>query len=303
MFSSIIDAVGNTPLLRIARLDKGLPGRVFVKLENRNPGGSIKDRVALHLLRAALCDGSVKPGGTVYEATSGNMGIGIALAARALGLKAVLAMPESMSIERRKLMTAYGAELVLTPASQGMKGAVAKANALVEETGGFLVGQFTNPKAPEAHYISTGPEILADTAGQVDILVAGVGSGSSLMGAGRFLKERLAGFRVVAAEPAESPMLSEGRSGTHGIQGIGAGFVPAIVDKSLFDEILTVTTPEAIEASRRLLTTEGVNAGISTGANIVAALRLAAREENRGKTIVTFVCDTGERYLSTALFA
>lgn len=302
MYDNILQAVGNTPILRLAHLDKGLPGSVWIKLENRNPGGSIKDRVARHLIRSALCDGSVKPGGTVVEATSGNMGIGIALVSRAMGLKAVLTMPESMSIERRKLIAAFGAEVVLTPAAKGMSGAVAESKKIAQERGGFIVGQFTNPRALEAHYTTTGPEILEATGGRIDVLLAGVGSGSSLCGAGRFLKERIPGVRLIAVEPALSPVLSGGKSGSHPIQGIGAGFIPEIVDVRLFDEILTVEGDEAIATARRLLAVEGVSAGISTGANVCMALKVAARPEMEGRRIVTFACDTGERYLSTALF-
>ena len=303
MFSSVLEAIGNTPLLRLEKLGRGLPGRVLLKLENRNPGGSIKDRVAAHLLREALCDGSLKEGGTIIEATSGNMGIGLALAARALGVKTILVMPESMSMERRKLMAAFGAELVLTPAALGMKGSVDKAAQLAGEGRGLLIGQFSNPKTPDAHYLHTGPEILEETKGAVDILVAGVGSGSTIMGTGRYLKEKKPGVKLIALEPAESCVLSGGKAGPHGIQGIGAGFIPDIFKPELMDEIIIVPTPKAIETARTLLLTEGINAGISTGANVWAALNVAKREESAGKTIVTFACDTGERYLSTELFA
>lgn len=303
MFGNILEAIGNTPVMELGRLAGDCPARVLLKLENRNPGGSIKDRVALHLLRVALHDGSLAPGGTVIEATSGNMGIGLALCARAMGLRALLVMPESMSVERRKLMKAYGAELVLTPAARGMAGAVEEAEALAAAGKGMLVGQFANPKAPEAHYATTGPEILEATGGEVHALVSGVGSGSTLMGAGRFLKERLADVRLVAVEPAESAVLSGKPAGAHGIQGIGAGFVPAIIDRHYVDEVITVNTPTAIETARALLRVEGVNAGITTGANLAAALQLAQRPEFAGRTILTFACDTGERYLSTDLFA
>lgn len=303
MYSTILEAIGNTPLMSLDKLAGNLPGTVLLKLENRNPGGSIKDRVAFHLLRSALCDGSVKPGGTVVEGTSGNMGIGIALCARALGLKAVLTMPESMSLERRKLLAGFGAELVLTPAAEGMGGAVAKAKELQEETGAYLVGQFSNARAPEAHYVSTAPEILADTKGHVDAVVAGVGSGSTIIGCARYLKERVPGCKAVAVEPAESPLLSTGKAGAHGIQGIGANFVPEIFDRRYVDSIEPVKTADAIATARELMRVEGVSCGISTGANVFCAMQLAAREEYRGKTIVTFACDTGERYLSTELFA
>ncbi len=303
MLSSVLNAIGQTPLLPLNKLTGSLPANILLKLETRNPGGSIKDRVAMHLLRCALADGSVTSGGTVVEGTSGNMGIGIALCARAMGLNAVLTMPESMSMERRKLLAAYGAELVLTPASKGMNGAVEKAREIVAERGAFMVGQFSNPRAPEAHYISTGPEILADTAGNVDVIVAGAGSGSTLMGAGRFLKERVPSVKVIAVEPAESPLLSTGRAGPHDIQGIGANFVPEILDRRLIDAIMTVKSDDAVQTARDIALVEGVMCGISTGANVCAALQLAGLEEYRGKTIVTFACDTGERYLSTSLFA
>lgn len=302
MFDSILQCIGHTPLLHLGVLDRDLPGNVWIKLENRNPGGSIKDRVALHLIRAALCDGSLKPGGTVLEATSGSMGIGIALVSRALGLKAVLTMPESMSIERRKLMAAFGAEVVLTPAAQGMQGAIDEAERLAKKCDGFILGQFTNPRAVEAHYTTTGPEILEESGGHVDALVAGVGSGSSLTGAGRYLKERIPGFKVIAVEPALSAVLSGGKAHPHPIQGIGAGFVPAVLDTKLLDEILTVSGEQAYAAARRLIGEAGVDAGISTGANVFSALSLAARPEMAEKNIVTFACDTGERYMSTELF-
>lgn len=303
MLTSILDAIGITPLLQLKKLSAGLPGTVLLKLENRNPGGSIKDRVAAHLLQEALKDKSLAPGGTIIEATSGNMGIGLALAARALGLKCLLTMPESMSIERRKLLAAFGAELVLTPAAEGMKGAVDRAAALAAEGKGLLIGQFSNPKTPDAHYLHTGPEIFAQTEGRVDMVVAGVGSGSTIMGCGRYLKEKKPSVRLIALEPEESCVISGGKAGPHGIQGIGAGFVPAIFDPSFMDEVLTVSTQTAIETARALLRSEGVNAGITTGANVHAALTLASREDAAGKLIVTFACDTGERYLSTALFA
>ncbi len=302
MLSSILNAIGQTPLLHLQKTAGHLPGKILLKLENRNPGGSIKDRMALYLLRCALEDGSLKPGGTVVEGTSGNMGIGLALCAKALGLKAVLTMPDSMSIERRKILAGFGAEVVLTPASRGMAGAVAKAEEIVAERGAFLPGQFTNPRGPEAHYRSTGPEILQDTGGNVDAVVAGIGTGATLMGVGRFLKARMPDFRVIAVEPAESPLLSQGKAGPHGIQGIGANFVPAIVDRSLIDEVITVSSADAMATARGLMQVEGVSCGISTGANVRAAMALAARPEYEGKTIVTFACDTGERYLSTALF-
>lgn len=301
MLTTVLQAIGNTPLLRL-ELSRDLPGTVWLKLENRNPGGSIKDRVAFHMIERALSRGELKPGGLLVEATSGNMGIGMALVAAARGLRCVLTMPESMSLERRNLLRALGAELRLTPADKGMAGAVEEARRTVQSTGGLMLGQFTNPDAVEAHYQGTGPEIYKDCVGKMDVLVAGVGSGSSITGAGRFLKESIPGFRVVAVEPRDSPVLSGGRPGAHPIQGIGAGFVPEILDRSLLDEIITVHGQAAIDMARRLMSVEGVCAGISTGANVLAALDVAARPEMRGRNIVTFACDTGERYMSTALF-
>lgn len=301
MKTSILQTIGKTPLLRL-RLSAGLPGTVWLKLENRNPGGSIKDRVAFHCVERALVRGDVRPGGLIVEATSGNMGIGLALVAAVRGLRCVLTMPESMSRERRALLRGYGAELVLTPAAGGMAAAVAAARRLAEERGGWLVGQFSNRDAVAVHYATTGPEILHRSCGRMDVLVAGVGSGSSLTGTGRCLKETIPGFRVMAVEPADSPVLSGGKAGPHAIQGIGAGFVPDILDRSLLDEILLADAGEAMAAARRLMAVDGVCAGISTGANVAAALAVAARPDMAGKNIVTFACDTGERYLSTPLF-
>lgn len=302
MLTNILQSIGRTPLLRLNALGADLPGTVWLKLENRNPGGSIKDRVAFHVIDKTMEWGDIEAGGTIVEATSGNLGIGIALVAAVRGLHCVLTMPDSMSVERRNLLHALGAELVLTPAVEGMKGAIKVAEALAEERNGLLFGQFSNPLAVEAHYLTTGPEILADSVGHVDVLVAGVGSGSSITGTGRFLKENIPGFKVMAVEPAESPVLSGGQAGQHGIQGIGGNFVPAILDRGLLDEIIQVPTAEAMTTARRLMRLQGVCAGISTGANVLAALSVAARPEMRGKNIVTFACDTGERYMSTPLF-
>ena len=301
MLTHILQTIGNTPLLRLD-LSADLPGTVWLKLENRNPGGSIKDRVAFHLISDAMDEGQVEPGGLLVEATSGNMGIGMALVAAVRGLRCVLTMPESMSIERRNLLTALGAQLELTPAADGMAGAVAAAERIAEEQDGLILGQFTNPQAVQAHYKTTGPEIFRDSVGKMDVLVAGVGSGSSITGVGRFLKERIPGFRVIAVEPDASPVLSGGKPGPHPIQGIGAGFVPKILDRSLLDEIIRMDGEAALKTAR-LLMRHGVTAGISTGANVRAALDVAARPEMKGKNIVTFVCDTGERYMSTRLFA
>lgn len=302
MLTNILQSIGRTPLLRLNALGADLPGTVWLKLENRNPGGSIKDRVAFHVIDKTMEWGDIEAGGTIVEATSGNLGIGIALVAAVRGLHCVLTMPDSMSVERRNLLHALGAELVLTPAAEGMKGAIKVAEKLAEERNGLLFGQFSNPLAVEAHYLTTGPEILADSVGHMDVLVAGVGSGSSITGTGRFLKENIPGFKVMAVEPAESPVLSGGQAGQHGIQGIGANFVPSILDRSLLDEIIQVPTAEAMATARRLMCLQGVCAGISTGANVLAALSVAARPEMQGKNIVTFACDTGERYMSTPLF-
>lgn len=302
MLTNILQSIGRTPLLRLNALGADLPGTVWLKLENRNPGGSIKDRVAFHVIDKTMEWGDIEAGGTIVEATSGNLGIGIALVAAVRGLHCVLTMPDSMSVERRNLLHALGAELVLTPAAEGMKGAIKVAEKLAEERNGLLFGQFSNPLAVEAHYLTTGPEILADSVGHMDVLVAGVGSGSSITGTGRFLKENIPGFKVMAVEPAESPFLSGGQAGQHGIQGIGANFVPSILDRSLLDEIIQVPTAEAMATARRLMRLQGVCAGISTGANVLAALSVAARPEMQGKNIVTFACDTGERYMSTPLF-
>lgn len=302
MLTNILQSIGRTPLLRLNALGADLPGTVWLKLEKRNPGGSIKDRVAFHVIDKTMEWGDIEAGGTIVEATSGNLGIGIALVAAVRGLHCVLTMPDSMSVERRNLLHALGAELVLTPAAEGMKGAIKVAEKLAEERNGLLFGQFSNPLAVEAHYLTTGPEILADSVGHMDVLVAGVGSGSSITGTGRFLKENIPGFKVMAVEPAESPVLSGGQAGQHGIQGIGANFVPSILDRSLLDEIIQVPTAEAMATARRLMRLQGVCAGISTGANVLAALSVAARPEMQGKNIVTFACDTGERYMSTPLF-
>ena len=278
MLTNILQSIGRTPLLRLNALGADLPGTVWLKLENRNPGGSIKDRVAFHVIDKTMEWGDIEAGGTIVEATSGNLGIGIALVAAVRGLHCVLTMPDSM------------------------RGAIKVAEKLAEERNGLLFGQFSNPLAVEAHYLTTGPEILADSVGHMDVLVAGVGSGSSITGTGRFLKENIPGFKVMAVEPAESPVLSGGQAGQHGIQGIGANFLPSILDRSLLDEIIQVPTAEAMATARRLMRLQGVCAGISTGANVLAALSVAARPEMQGKNIVTFACDTGERYMSTPLF-
>ena len=281
----------------------GLQCRLLAKLEGFNPAGSVKDRVAKAMIDEAEKAGKLNPCSVIIEPTSGNTGIGLCAVAAARGYKVIIVMPDSMSVERRQLMKAYGAELVLTPGAQGMAGAIAEAERLAKEIpGGFVAGQFVNPANPMAHYCSTGPEILEDTDGEVDFFVAGVGTGGTISGTGKFLKEKLPNLKVVAVEPAGSPMLSEGKSGTHGLQGIGAGFIPEVLDTEIYDEVITVTEAEAYEHGRLLGTKEGVLAGISSGAALYAAITVAKRQQNKGKTVVVLLPDTGDRYLSTPLF-
>ncbi len=297
--------IGNTPLFEVAKIEKeeGLHARVLVKLEYFNPGGSVKDRVALAMVEAAERSGALRKGGTIIEPTSGNTGVGLAMVAAAKGYKAVIVMPETMSEERRRLIAAYGAELVLTPGAEGMKGAIAKAEQLLAETPGAIIPQqFENPANPQVHYTTTGPEIWRDTEGTVDILVAGVGTGGTLSGVARALKERKPQVKAFAVEPAGSPVLSGGASGAHKIQGIGAGFVPKNYDSSMADGVITVSNDDAFVAARLMARHQGVLVGISSGAALHAALQLARLPENEGKTIVAIMPDTGERYLSTALF-
>lgn len=306
IYANILDLVGRTPLLELSGLvrSKNLNARILGKLESFNPGHSVKDRAALGMIRAAERDGLLKAGGTIVEPTSGNTGIGLALVARRLGYKAVLTMPDSMSVERRQTLKAFGAELVLTPGAQGMKGAITKAEELVREIpGAYMPMQFKNPANAQAHYESTGPEIWQDTEGGVDVFVAGVGTGGTVSGTGRYLKERNGAVRIVAVEPATSPVLSGGAAGPHKIQGIGAGFVPELYDASVVDEVLPVANEDAFAAARLVSKTDGVLVGISSGAALAAAVALAERPELQGKTIVVLLPDTGERYLSTPLFA
>ena len=299
----LTELIGRTPLLELSRFASGAGATVLAKLENLNPGASVKDRIALTMVETAAREGRLPPGGTLVEPTSGNTGIGLSWVAAVKGYRVILTMPESMSLERRKLLAAFGAEIVLTPATEGMPGAIRKAESLVREIpGAFFPSQFDNPANPEAHYRTTGPEIWEDTGGKVDILVAGVGSGGTLTGAGRFLREKNPKILLVAVEPSTSAVLSGKPMGPHGIQGMGAGFVPANLDRKIVDRILTVDTPAALAASQELALREGLLAGISAGANALAARQLAQEPEHRGKTIVTFICDTGERYLSTPLF-
>lgn len=303
--TSILELVGRTPLLQVKRYEEkhGLEANVFAKLEYFNPAGSVKDRIALAMIEDAEEKGILKPGATIIEPTSGNTGIGIASVATAKGYKAILTMPETMSVERRKLLQAYGAELVLTEGAKGMNGAIAKAKELQESTpNSVILSQFSNPANPAVHKATTGPEIWEDLDGKVDILVAGVGTGGTLTGIGTYLKEKNPDVQVVAVEPESSPVLSKGVAGPHKIQGIGAGFVPEVLDTKLYNEVIAVANEDAFATGRELARTEGFLAGISSGAALWAATQLAKRPENKGKNIVVILPDTGDRYLSTALF-
>ena len=304
--TSVSQLIGHTPLLELCNIEKkdGLSARILAKLEGMNPAGSAKDRVGLAMIDDAERKGLLQPGSTIIEPTSGNTGIGLCCVAAARGYNCIIVMPDSMSVERQKLMTAFGARLVLTPGSEGMAGAIARAEELKAEIpGAIIAGQFVNPANPAAHYGSTGPEIWADTDGQVDIFVAGIGTGGTITGVGRYLKERNPGVKIVGMEPADSPLLTQGQAGPHGIQGIGANFVPEILDTGILDEVLTCRLEDAYAAGRRMGREEGVLVGISSGAALWAALELAKRPENAGKTIVVLLPDTGDRYLSTAMFA
>ena len=298
--------IGKTPLLELTHIEKNdaLEARVLAKLEYFNPAGSVKDRIAKAMIDDAEASGLLKPGSVIIEPTSGNTGIGLASVAAARGYRIIIVMPETMSVERRQLMKAYGAELVLTEGAKGMKGAIAKADELAAQIpGGFIPGQFVNPANPAAHKATTGPEIWEDTDGAVDIFVAGVGTGGTVTGVGEYLKERKPSVKVVAVEPAGSPVLSKGTAGSHKIQGIGAGFVPDVLNTGVYDEIIAVENEDAFAAGRRIGREEGVLVGISSGASLHAAIELAKRPENKGKTIVALLPDTGDRYLSTPLFA
>ena len=306
IYTSADQLIGKTPLLELTRIEKekALRARLLVKLEYFNPAGSVKDRVAKAMIDEAEASGKLKPGSVIIEPTSGNTGIGLAGVAAARGYRIIIVMPETMSVERRQLMAAYGAELVLTEGAMGMKGAIAKAEELAKDIpGSFIPGQFVNPANPAAHYASTGPEIWADTDGKVDIFIAGVGTGGTITGVGKYLKEKSSAVKVVAVEPADSPVLSQGKAGAHELQGIGAGFVPDVLDTSVYDEIITVESEDAFAAGRLMSRKEGVLVGISSGAALHAAIELAKRPENTGKTIVALLPDTGDRYLSTELFA
>lgn len=305
IYTSLWELVGKTPLLQANNLQKSenLTCRLLLKLEGCNPGGSIKDRAALSMIQAAEEAGHLQPGAVIIEPTSGNTGIGLAWVARSRGYRAVIVMPDSMSPERRQLMESYGAKVVLTPGKLGMAGAVAEAQRLAKETpGSFIPDQFGNPANPLAHYRTTGPEIWEDSNRQVDILVAGVGTGGTITGTGRFLREKNPGIFIAAAEPADSPLLSQGKTGPHGLQGIGPNFLPEILDTKIYDQVIPVTQTQAESTARLLAKEEGVLAGISSGAALYAALTLGKRPENAGKTIVVILPDSGERYLSTGLF-
>ncbi len=306
IYTSADQLIGNTPLLELCGIEKKeqLKARLLAKLEYFNPAGSVKDRVAKAMLDGAEESGVLKPDSVIIEPTSGNTGIGLASVAAARGYRAIIVMPETMSAERRQLMKAYGAELVLTEGAKGMSGAIEKAEQLKEEIpNSFIAGQFVNPLNPKAHFDTTGPEIYRDTDGEVDIFVAGVGTGGTLTGVGRYLKEQKPEVKIVAVEPESSAVLSTGKAGAHKIQGIGAGFVPEILDTSLIDEIIAVSSTDAFSTGRQLGTTEGVLAGISSGAALFAAIEVAKRPENEGKAVVVLLPDTGDRYLSTEMFA
>ncbi|RIY23698.1 cysteine synthase A [Bifidobacteriaceae bacterium NR021] len=306
IYKSVQELVGHTPLLELTHIEKeyNLAAKILVKLEYFNPAGSVKDRIAKQMIEEAETAGTIKPGSVIVEPTSGNTGIGLAMIAQTKGYKSIIVMPESMSIERRKLMKAYGAELVLTPAAEGMKGAIAKAKEIVENTpNAWTPGQFTNQANVHAHYKTTGPEIWQDTDGNVDMLIAGVGTGGTITGTGTYLKEQNPQLEVIAVEPSDSPVLAGGKPGAHKIQGIGAGFVPDVLNQNIYNRIVHVTNENAIESGKLISKKEGVLVGISSGAAVWTAIQEAKREENAGKTIVAILPDSGDRYLSTPLFA
>ena len=305
IYKSSTELIGKTPLAELMRIEEkyGLKAKIYAKLEYFNPAGSVKDRVALGMIDKAEKDGKLVKNSVIVEPTSGNTGIGIAAAGVAKGYRVVIVMPETMSVERRNLIAAYGAEVVLSEGASGMKGAIAKAEEIARKENGIILGQFVNPANPDIHYRTTGPEIYADTGGDIDFFVAGVGTGGTITGVGKYLKEKIAGVRIIAVEPEKSPVLSSGKSGAHGIQGIGAGFVPPVLDTSVYDEVITVSDADAFSFGRDIAKTEGYLVGISSGAALKAAVEIASRPENAGKKIVTLFPDSGDRYLSTPLFS
>jgi cysteine synthase A len=303
IYNDVTEIVGRTPLVRLNRLAEGLPGDVAVKLEFYNPANSVKDRIGVSIVDAAEKSGKLKPGGTIVEGTSGNTGIALAMVGAARGYKVILTMPETMSTERRVMLRAYGAQIVLTPGAEGMRGAVEKAQEIVDGSdNAILASQFANEANPAVHYATTGPEIWADTDGEVDVFVSGVGTGGTITGAGRYLREQKQDIRLVVVEPSDSPLLTEGKAGPHKIQGLGANFVPDILDREIYDDVYDVTVEDSVRVARELGTKEGILGGISSGAIVWAALQEAAKEENRDKLIVAVVCDFGERYISTLLY-
>ncbi len=305
IYKSSTELIGKTPLAELTHIEEkyGLNAKIYTKLEYFNPAGSVKDRVALGMIEKAEKDGKLVKNSVIVEPTSGNTGIGIAAVGVAKGYRVVIVMPETMSVERRKLIAAFGAEVVLSEGSLGMKGTIAKAEEIAKNENGIILGQFVNPANPEIHYKTTGPEIYADTDGEVDFFVAGVGTGGTITGVGKYLKEKIPGVKIIAVEPEKSPVLSAGKSGAHGIQGIGAGFVPSILDTSVYDEVITVADADAYSFGRDAARTEGYLVGISSGAALKAAVEIASRPENTGKKIVVLFPDSGDRYLSTPLFA
>ena len=306
VYKSALELIGKTPLVEVTNIEKelGLEAKVLVKLEYLNPAGSVKDRIAKHMIEVAEEKGLLKPGSVIIEPTSGNTGIGLAAIAAAKGYRTILTMPETMSVERRNILKAYGAEIVLTEGAKGMKGAIAKADELAKEIpNSFIPGQFVNPANPEMHFRTTGPEIWEDTDGQVDYFTAGVGTGGTVTGVGKFLKSKNPNVKVAAIEPSDSPVLSQGRAGSHKIQGIGAGFVPDTLDTSVYDEVMPITNEDAFATAKLLAKKEGILVGLSSGASLYAAIQIAKRPEAKGKTIVALLPDSGDRYYSTPLFA
>ena len=305
LYENISELIGSTPVLHISRFaeETGAGAELYAKLERSNPAGSAKDRVALYMIKDAEQRGILQKGGVIIEPTSGNTGIGLAAVGASLGYRVILTMPDTMSVERRQLIAAYGAEVILTPGKDGMQGAVAKAEELAKELGGFVAGQFVNPANSQAHYETTGPELWKDMNGDIDVFVASVGTGGTLTGCARYFKEQKPDVRIVAVEPKDSPLLSEGKAGPHKIQGIGANFIPEVLDKSYIDEIVTVSAEEAFDCGRKMARTEGILVGISSGAVLAAAVKLASRPEYSSKKIAVVLTDTGERYLSSEMFA